>query len=85
MTKLIAILNVVAWLCFWTFGYLAISGDISQPKQMTTAALVAALGGIIGTWTLFQLVRHAEATGYAKRRNRADRSHLEMEYNEESS
>jgi hypothetical protein len=51
---------------------------------MTTAALVAAFGGLFGTWTFFRLVRDAETSGYAKPRNRADRSHLEKEYNEET-
>jgi len=84
MSKLLAILNVVTWAGFWVFGYLAFTGDVTRPEQMTTAALVAAIGGLVGTWTFFQLVRHAESTGYAKSRNRADRSHLEKEYNEET-
>ncbi len=84
MPKMIAILNVIAWSGFWVFGYLAFTGDVSRPEQLTTAALVAAFGGLIGIWTFFRLVRHAETTGYAKSRNRADRSHLEKEYNEET-
>ena len=84
MPKLLAIANVIAWSGFWVFGYLALTGDVGKPEQLTTAALVAAIGGLIGTWTFFQLVRHAESTGYAKSRNRADRSHLEKEYNEET-
>ncbi len=84
MPKMIAILNVIAWSGFWVFGYLAFTGDVSRPEQLTTAALVAAFGGLIGIWTFFRLVGHAETTGYAKSRNRADRSHLEKEYNEET-
>ncbi|PSL18336.1 hypothetical protein [Shimia abyssi] len=83
MTKLIAILNVIAWSGFWAFGYLALSADGSS-GQMTTAAILAALGGAIGIWAYFQLVRHAETTGYAKKPNRADRSHLEDEFQGEN-
>ncbi|MGX9352620.1 hypothetical protein ACS3QZ_15565 [Shimia sp. W99] len=80
MTKLIAILNVVAWSGFWSFGYLALGAERSS-GQMTTAAILAALGAAIGIWAYFQLVRHSERTGYAKKPNRADRSHLEHEFN----
>lgn len=84
MSQLIALLNVIAWSGFLVFGYLAFTGDVSRPEEMTTAALVAAFGGLLGIWTLFRLIRDAEASGYAKPRNRADRSHLEKEYNEET-
>ena len=80
MTKLIAILNVIAWSGFWAFGYLAISADRSS-EQMTIAAILAALGAAIGLWAYFQLVRHSERTGYARKPNRADRSHIEQELN----
>ena len=83
MTKLIAILNVIAWSGFWAFGYLALSADAST-GQMTTAAILAALGAAIGVWAYFQLVRHTERTGYAKKPNRADRSHLEQEFQGET-
>ncbi|WP_197918584.1 hypothetical protein [Thiosulfatihalobacter marinus] len=83
MTKLIAILNVIAWSGFWAFGYLAISADRSS-EQMTIAAILAALGAAIGLWAYFQLVRHSERTGYARKPNRADRSHIEQELNGES-
>ena len=83
MTKLIAILNVIAWSGFWAFGYLAISADRSS-EQMTIAAILAALGAAIGLWAYFQLVRHSERTGYARKPNRADRSQIEQELNGES-
>ncbi|WP_127115691.1 hypothetical protein [Shimia sediminis] len=83
MTKLIAILNVIAWSGFWAFGYLALSAETST-GQMTTAAILAALGAAIGVWAYFQLVRHSERTGYAKKPNRADRSHLEQEFQGET-
>ncbi|MEP2534340.1 hypothetical protein [Shimia sp.] len=83
MTKFIALLNVVAWSGFWAFGYLALSAEASS-GQMTTAAILAALGAAIGIWAYFQLVRHSERTGYARKPNRADRTHLEQDYNGES-
>ncbi|MCL3881988.1 hypothetical protein [Marivita sp. GX14005] len=70
MAKLIAILNVVAWSGFWAFGYLALSSG-SGSGQTVTAILLAALGGAAGLWAYFWLVRHSEATGYARPRNRA--------------
>ncbi|MBO9395061.1 hypothetical protein J7399_06575 [Shimia sp. R9_1] len=85
MPKLLAILNVIAWSGFWAFGYLAITADPADAGQMTTAAVLAATGGALGVWCYLKLVRHSEATGYAKKGNRADRSHLEREYNEENS
>ena len=71
MTKLIAILNVVAWSGFWAFGYLAFTADVDQTGQMVTAAVLAALGGGLGMIAYFWLVRHSEETGFAKRPNRA--------------
>lgn len=71
MSKLIAILNVVAWSGFWAFGYLAVSADAAEPGQMVMAALLAAAGAGLGVFAYFWLVRHAEQKGYAKRANRA--------------
>lgn len=70
MHKLIAIVNVIAWSGFWAFGYIALTTSTVQSSQMVTAALLAALGAAIGLWAYFKLVRHSEATGYAKRPNR---------------
>ena len=71
MIKLIAILNVVAWSGFWAFGYLALSAGNEGGGQVVIATLLAAAGAAIGLWAYFQLVRHSEATGYAKPANRA--------------
>ncbi|MBE0453782.1 hypothetical protein [Roseovarius autotrophicus] len=73
MQKLIAIANVVAWGGFWAFGYLALSARPEQSGQMVTAALLAAIGGAVGMLAFLWLVRHAEAKGYARRPNRADK------------
>ncbi|MGX0975955.1 drug/metabolite transporter (DMT)-like permease [Roseovarius sp. MBR-51] len=71
MQKLIAIVNVIAWAGFWSFGYLALSARVENTGQMVTAAVLAAFGGGVGMLAYLWLVRHTEATGYAKPANRA--------------
>lgn len=73
MNKLIAIANVIAWSGFWAFGFLALSADPGQTGQIVIAAVLAALGGGVGMLAFLWLVRHAEATGYAKPANRAQK------------
>ncbi|MAZ21069.1 MULTISPECIES: hypothetical protein [Roseovarius] len=73
MTKLIAIANVVAWSGFWAFGYLALTADINDTVQMVTALVLAAIGGGLGMLAYFWLVRHSEATGYARPANRVQK------------
>lgn len=73
MAKLIAVLNVVAWAGFWAFGYLALTADGST--HMTTAVILAVIGGALGLLAWLWLVRHSEATGYAKRPNQVAREH----------
>jgi hypothetical protein len=70
MRKLIAILNVIAWSGFWAFGYLALSADAADTTHIMVAGLLAVAGAAVGLFTYLQLVRHSEATGYAKPRNR---------------
>jgi hypothetical protein len=71
MTKLIAILNVVAWSGFWAFGYIALTSDVSDATRMTTAAILAFVGAVMGVFAYLWLVRHTEATGYAAAPRRA--------------
>ncbi len=66
MAKLIAILNVVAWAGFWSFGYLALTTQPEEGSRMTVAVLLAAAGAAVGMWAYFWIVRHSEATGFAK-------------------
>ena len=73
MHKLIAIVNVIAWAGFWAFGYLALSARVDSTGQMVAAAILAAIGGGVGMLAYFWLVRHAEATGYARPANRAEK------------
>ena len=84
MIKLIAILNVIAWSGFWAFGYLAISAGTEAGGQTVIAALLAAVGAAIGLWAYFQLIRHSEATGYAKPANRAKPTYEDTDLNGES-
>ena len=65
MKKLIAILNVVAWAGFWSFGYLALTAG-ADARQMVVAAILAALGAGAGLWAWFRLVRICEASGLTK-------------------
>ncbi|MFV0358206.1 hypothetical protein [Tropicimonas sp.] len=69
MSKLIAILNVVAWAGFWAFGCLALTSGGSG--RTTIALLLAALGAGAGLWAYMWLVRHSERTGYARLPRRA--------------
>jgi len=73
MQKLIAIANVIAWSGFWAFGYLALTANTENTAQMLTALILAAIGGALGILAYLWLVRHSEATGYAKPANRADK------------
>ena len=66
MSKLVAIVNVVAWAGFWAFGYLAITAEGLSQGQIVIAMLRAAAGLASGTWAYVRLVRHAEGTGYAR-------------------
>ncbi|MCB2116070.1 MAG: hypothetical protein KDE00_07135 [Rhodobacteraceae bacterium] len=74
MPKLIAILNVVAWAGFWAFGYIALTSS-SGDANLTVAVFLAALGAAVGIVAWLWLVRHSEATGYAKRSNQVPREH----------
>ncbi len=66
MTKLIAILNVIAWAGFWAFGYLAVTTPAEEGSRMVVAVLIAVAGAALGLWAWFWIVRHSEATGYAR-------------------
>ena len=47
MTKLVAILNVVAWAGFWSFGYLALTTPPEEGSRMVVALLLAAVGAAL--------------------------------------
>ncbi|GAB4385896.1 hypothetical protein [Albidovulum sp.] len=81
MAKLIAILNVVAWSGFWAFGYLALTGGSGDGRTIV-AVILAAAGGAAGIVAWLWLVRHSEATGFAKRTNQVPREHHRQEEGE---
>jgi len=72
VTKLIAIINVVAWSGFWAFGYIAITAEGLTDSQLTIAALLAFAGLVSGVLAYMKLVRASEASGYAKGSNQLD-------------
>ena len=72
MTKLIAIINVIAWAGFWAFGYIALTSDDLSEGQLTIAAILAFAGLIMGVLAYLKLVRASEASGYAKGSNQLD-------------
>ena len=68
MTKLFAIVNVIAWAGFWAFGYIALtltSDDLTE-SQLVIAAILAFAGLAMGILAYMKLVRASEASGYAK-------------------
>ena len=71
MTKLIAILNVIAWSGFWAFGYIALTAEATNSTQMLIAAFLAFAGAVMGVFAWLWLVRHTESTGYAQAPKRA--------------
>mgnify|MGYP000128400802 CR=1 FL=1 len=55
MKKLIALVCVVSWAGFWSFGYLALSASPDMAGQASLAALLAGAGFLTGTFTYLRL------------------------------
>jgi len=72
MTKLLAIINVIAWAGFWAFGYIAVTSDDLSERQLVIAAILAFAGLVTGVLAYMKLVRASEASGYAKGSNQLD-------------
>lgn len=53
--KIFAILNVIAWMGFWAFGYIALTSPELTTNQLTTATLLAAVGFAIGMYSYLRL------------------------------
>lgn len=65
--KLLAILNVIAWMGFWAFGYIALTaGDLSS-GQLTIAALLAAVGFFIGMISYMRISQWATPHKYTQK------------------
>ncbi|MFC3614738.1 hypothetical protein ACFORG_13270 [Lutimaribacter marinistellae] len=84
MTKLVAIVNVIAWSGFWAFGYLAISAEGLTSGQLVIAAVLAFAGLVTGILAYMRLVRASEESGYAKRSNQLDAATRERAQSEGS-
>ena len=57
MKKLIALVCVVSWAGFWSFGYLALSASNFEDGQVVMAATLAFVGFITGVFAYMWLVR----------------------------
>ncbi|WP_298851250.1 hypothetical protein [uncultured Ruegeria sp.] len=72
MTKLISIINVIAWAGFWAFGYLALTAEGLTEGQLVIAAILAFAGLVTGIVAYMKLVRVTEQSGYAKSSRQLD-------------
>ncbi len=72
MTKLIAIINVIAWAGFWAFGYLALTAEGLTESQLVVAAVLAFAGLVTGIVAYMKLVRVTEQSGYARSSKQLD-------------
>ncbi len=72
MSKLIAIVNVIAWSGFWAFGYLALTAEGFSQSQLAIASGLAFAGLVVGGACYLRLARAAEAGGYAAQSNILD-------------
>ena len=57
MQKLIAILTVVSWSGFWSFGYIALMADGLSQSQILMATTLAGLGFLTGVGAYLALSR----------------------------
>lgn len=57
MNKLIALICVISWSGFWSFGYLALSATNFDDGQVMLAALLAFVGFLTGVFAYMWLMR----------------------------
>ncbi|MBJ6372794.1 hypothetical protein [Sedimentitalea arenosa] len=84
MTKIVAIVNVVAWSGFWAFGYLALAAEGLTDRQLVIAAILAFAGLITGIVAYMKLVRVSETKGYARKSNQLDAASRERAHEKEA-
>jgi hypothetical protein len=57
MNKIVALICVISWSGFWAFGYIALSANVADARQMTVATILAAIGFLTGTFAYMALGR----------------------------
>ena len=57
MKKLIAIVCVISWAGFWSFGYLALTARVEDQAQIMVASVLGALGFLTGIFAYLKLAR----------------------------
>lgn len=57
MKKLIAMICVISWAGFWAFGYLVLSAQDFDSRQVMLAALLAFVGMVSGVFAYMWLAR----------------------------
>lgn len=65
MNKIVAILCVISWAGFWSFGYLALTSDGHDTGQVVVAALLAFVGFVTGVFAYMRL-SHAMPMDYRR-------------------
>lgn len=55
MRKLMAVVNVIAWMGFWAFGYIALTSTELDGRKITIAAMLAGVGFLIGVYAYLKL------------------------------
>jgi len=72
MNKLIAIINVVSWAGFWSFGYIALTATELTQTQILTAAVLAGIGFLTGVIAYLKLSRGHKVNNTALVHNHAN-------------
>lgn len=55
MEKVIAVICVISWAGFWSFGYLAMSAEAHEVGQLIVASVLAAMGFLTGVFAYLRL------------------------------
>lgn len=65
MNKLVAILCVISWAGFWSFGYLALMSEGHETRQIVVASILAFAGFLTGVFAYMRL-SHALPMDYRR-------------------
>jgi hypothetical protein len=66
MRKLIAIVCVISWTGFWSFGYLALAADPADENRVLIAGVLAAAAFLVGMFTYMRLCRDCGPTTWKR-------------------